>query len=292
MPNNYLVLSIDFDGCSDNKHGQNKIISDAQLFIQNQTDITHVVVLIGSLRQSLFLDKYNAMDYAKYHNSALVSCKLIGDVFISQLRTALPSHLVIEFEPILTSDIYNHLSHGTTYQAMQTYFASTMTSSHIVTNHHGQLIDLLMYRQSSKQNDAILQTRELIDFSKISILYMQMHHMAHLIPETPIHFRFYDDRTDIHQKLKNFFQTHPYSMPQNITWHSIRNDSQHPEIPTESMLEHPIQGEGDIEYHYPEILNHVIETCPFDMIDDLINQQILEQTLIHAILKSRTCHTP
>jgi hypothetical protein len=58
------------------------------------------------------------------------------------------------------------------------------------------------------------------------------------------------------------------------------------------MLEHPIQGEGDIEYHYPEILNHVIETCPFDMIDDLINQQILEQTLIHAILKSRTCHTP
>ncbi|NBX84293.1 MAG: hypothetical protein EBQ95_01630 [Gammaproteobacteria bacterium] len=292
MPNNYLVLSIDFDGCSDNEHGQNKIISDVQLFIQDQPNISHVLVLIGSLRQSLFLDKYNAIDYSKYHDSALVSCKLIGDVFMTQLRTALPSHLVIEFEPLLTSDIYNHLTPGTTYQAMQTYFSSTMNSSHIVTNQHGQLIDLLMYRHSSKHDDAILQTRELIDFSKISILYMQMQHVAHLMPETPIHFRFYDDRTDIHQKLKNFFQTHTYSMPQNITWHSIRNDSQHPEIPSENMLEKPFQGEGKIEHNYPEILNHVIEACPFDMIDDLINQQILEQTLTQAILKSRTCHIP
>jgi hypothetical protein len=241
MPHNYLVLSIDFDGCSDNEHGQHKIISDVQLLIQNQTNITHIVVLIGSLRQSLFLDKYNAVNYAKCHDSALVSCKQIGDTFITKLRAMLPSHLFIEFDPLLTSDIYNHLKPGTTYQAMQSYFSSAMTSSHIVTNQHGQLIDLLLYRQSSKLSNSILQTRELIDFTKISILYMQMHHVAHLIPAIPIYFRFYDDRTDIHHKLKNFFKTHPYCIPQNITWHSIRNDSQDSAIATESMFESPIQ---------------------------------------------------
>lgn len=282
---NCLILSVDFDGCSDNAHGRHKIIEDARCFVNQHPTIDEIVVIIGSLRQSLFLDKYNAIDYANYHHASLVSCKLLGESFVFELKQALPPHLNIHFDPILTSDIYNQLQAGTTFQAMQNYFASDMSPSHIVTNQNGQLIDLLLYPSKHQEEVGIRGTRELIDFSKISIMYMQMQHVANRMPNASIAFRFYDDRMDIHQKLKNFFQDHPYSIPENMFWNSVLNKSQETELSPQQILTMPLQGTGPIEHRYTEILNQVLETCPFQMIDDHINQQILEQVLVQTVQK-------
>lgn len=284
---NCLVLSVDFDGCSDNAHGRLKILTEVQAYLQHHPNIQKIVIIIGSLRQSLFLDKYTAIDYAAYHNSSLVSCKLIGESFLEDLRRSLPSNIHISFDPLLTSDIYNHLQAGTTFQAMQTYFSRDIKEvSHVVSNKHGELIDLLLYPQPTTKDLQLQGSRELIDFTKISIMYLQMQHMANLMPEDSITFRFYDDREDIHRKLNSFFHTHPYSIPKNMTWNSVLNNSQDEELSTKTMLDVPLKGEGPIESRYMEILLHLLETCPFDMIDDHINQQILEQILVQAIQKT------
>ena len=86
MKKDTLVASIDFDGCADTPQGKAQIIRDILAFIAQYPTVKHIVVMIGSLRQSLRCDLINAEINQEHHDGKLLSCHDIGAGFIEQLR--------------------------------------------------------------------------------------------------------------------------------------------------------------------------------------------------------------
>ncbi len=217
MPNpKCFVLSLDFDGCTDRPSSHRAIVTHVlDVYRQNQS-IQKIVLIIGSLRQSLHLDILNALRNSTF---PYVSCTSLQEQLMpllkSQLDTEFPEQEIeIVFDTFLQSDVYNELDNGTCFQTMKKVFHTTSFESsraieqsdftEIVMDKHGKEIELV-------------HAKHLSDCSKISILYGQFHHIATTYAQTPCLMHFYDDRYDILRSLSQFYNRYPQWIPSCIS---------------------------------------------------------------------------
>ncbi|MCH9756432.1 MAG: hypothetical protein K0U37_04475 [Gammaproteobacteria bacterium] len=118
-----LILSLDFDGCTDTLKARNKLIQFMTQYCIEHPQYKTIAIAIGSLRQFVATDYYNArMHYAR-HGNKLISCSLLLNEFTQALSTCLQQTLfenapTVKRITMLTSDIFNHLEIGTTFKEM------------------------------------------------------------------------------------------------------------------------------------------------------------------------------
>ena len=174
-----LVISLDYDGCSDEPYSRLAIVNHVIRTCEVLTSINKIVVMIGSLRQSVLLDLHNSLNHSSFPH--FLSCELIYSEFLPLLQTKihdmnLTQITEIEFAPLLLSDIYNKLETGVTFNAIQHIFSQPpsmiqqfqfLDGEYPVTNQIGEKVNLL-----SKHN-----SRNMADLSKHSLIYAQSHHL-------------------------------------------------------------------------------------------------------------------
>ncbi|MDF1678064.1 MAG: hypothetical protein P1U32_05155 [Legionellaceae bacterium] len=119
-----LVLSLDFDGCTDTTKARQNLISHIIMYCLKNPQYDTIAVAIGSLRQSVATDYYNATMHYEHHGNQLLSCSLLLTEFTTALATQLKAALKDKAPKVLnikmlTSDILNNLPIGTTFNAMQ-----------------------------------------------------------------------------------------------------------------------------------------------------------------------------
>lgn len=124
-PASTLVLSLDFDGCTDTPKARQKLINYIIMYCLKNPQYDTIAVAIGSLRQSVATDYANAEIHYQRFGNQLISCSLLLTEFTTTLATQLKTVLKAKAPKVqnikmLTSDILNDLPIGTTLNAMQT----------------------------------------------------------------------------------------------------------------------------------------------------------------------------
>ncbi len=118
-----LILSLDFDGCLDMPQSQQRFVSYIVQLCLERPHYNKVALVIGSLRQSIALDYYNAKRHA-HKTQGYKSCSAL----LTQLPQKLTNHLhralgesapLVMVIPLLHSDLYNDLPIGTTFKYMR-----------------------------------------------------------------------------------------------------------------------------------------------------------------------------
>ncbi len=116
-----LVLSLDFDGCTDNELSQ-KILINWVIKLCKSHNYKNIYIAIGSLRQSILTDINNAIKNSKAHDGKLCSCSVLLKKFLTDLRQCLEKELdtppKINSINLLMHDIFNDLPEGTTLNLM------------------------------------------------------------------------------------------------------------------------------------------------------------------------------
>lgn len=121
---------------------------------------------------------------------------------------------------------------------------------HLITDtaHHrpsGESFNRAMRMEEKNHLDCIL------DGSKVTLLYLQMHKLAVEHPGKKINYHFFDDNVEILNQLNQTFRNHPDLLPANITLNLFKYWL--PNITTVS----PIQGTGPTDTKYAETLNRL-----------------------------------
>lgn len=119
-----LVLSLDFDGCTDTSAARHQLINFIVQYCAEHPHYTTIAVAIGSLRQFVLTDFYNAQRHCQQHEGQLVSCSLLLEEFTRALAIGLKHSLLTKVPQVknitmLTSDILNDLDIGETLKRMR-----------------------------------------------------------------------------------------------------------------------------------------------------------------------------
>lgn len=119
-PNDTLVLSIDFDGCTDTPEARAKLIEHFVQYCKTNPQYKNIYIAIGSLRQSAPSDLNNAQMNSRHFNGELHSCSVLLGDFVEQLKARLAEEITDEKPPevikmeLLMADIYHDLPEGET----------------------------------------------------------------------------------------------------------------------------------------------------------------------------------
>ena len=210
------VLSLDFDGCLFHKAyvvdttSSKKVVHHNQTFLEDikvgNKSYAKVITFVGSNRQSKQIDDCNT--YSSGYGHYKGSCfPAIQEVSV---------HLQATLDTFLLADIYGDLGDGTSYARA------------IDGNHTGEHADWLF------------------DETKATILYAQIHKTALAYSNEQIVFDFFDDRTDILDSLRIFFETYPNLMPANVNLRLNGYDG----TENSPCVSVEIQGTGFIDSNY------------------------------------------
>jgi hypothetical protein len=289
----YLILSLDFDGCSDRPFSQQEIINHVKKTCLENPTIESIYLIIGSLRQTAMLDVGNAQRNSEHPH--YLSCTTLYDVFLGQLhrrisKLGLERTPSVHFCPLLMNDIYNHLETGSTFKAMQNIFTwPSLQIARIQNNTHELLV-----RNQRGENINILSdasNKEIADCSKVTLIYTQMHHFAKHLDAAPILMQFYDDRLDILSGLQQFYTSAPKLMPENIHLQLICQKALKGVQPTLYNAE-PIKGQGEINQDYHELMYQMAEYHKWCSIPDAFdNHQAIFESLLANPLPSTHAQT-
>jgi hypothetical protein len=118
-----LVLSLDFDGCTDTSESRYKLIEFISFYCFTNPHYKVVALAIGSLRQFVITDYYNARMHYQSHGNRLISCSILLKEFAQELQVQLKAILLgaapqVKTIKLLASDIFNNLEIGTTFNHM------------------------------------------------------------------------------------------------------------------------------------------------------------------------------
>ena len=138
----------------------------------------HVFYTVGSARQSIKVDEYNAI------RNKTNSCFPFMEAIKYRIGKG-------EVEGFLLTDLYNDRPHGTSFK---------------------EAMDLI---QSKRKYDS--EYGWVFDESKFTILYAQMHKFAQEHSDKKIDFDFYDDRWNILVVLHDVFKSYPHLLPENLS---------------------------------------------------------------------------
>ncbi|HCA89724.1 MAG: hypothetical protein CMF38_07260 [Legionellaceae bacterium] len=242
---NILVVSLDFDGCLFNSKYFEKIkdVSNSQFkdnvqyeaisdtnkdfleMLRNKSNgYRNFYTLIGSNRQSIYLDYYNSINQ-------LTS----GSCF--RVIQSISDYIGATFDPMLLADLANHQAIGRNISIAQVFFEK----------------DRPVYQNSPRINLEIHPAK--IDEYKILLIYAQVHRMASMHPDDTITFEFYDDRDkDILKNLHEFYKKYSHLIPTNVTLNLNQYDGE-----KESSLKYSLTGTGAIDTDYAETYRNMAE---------------------------------
>lgn len=278
MEPKYYIICLDFDGCTDKHYSQIEIIRHITSFYLKHPSIETIYVVIGSLRQSVRLDVVNAQRNSPHHRHQLLSCTTLYDQFLPLLQQEFDKLDVaktpaIQFCPFLTSDVYNHLPTGTTFQSMKHIFSwnpqtiygiRENSHEHHVQNQRGESINVL----------STSSFKELVDCTKISIIYSQIHYFATHLIDGHILLQFYDDKESILNGLYEFYSASPHFIPSNVELHLIQQIAEkgHKPKPFPTSIDGiyipKIMGTGTIQPHFHEQIYQLGEHYSWDVINE------------------------
>lgn len=256
-----LVISLDFDGCSDRAFSQEAILNHIVESSKHIEDLTRIVLMIGSLRQSLFLDILNARNNSQYPN--FISCTSLYEEFLPRVRESVVPSIEIIFDTYLQCDSFNQLEPGTTFEVMRKTFKE-IDHLHINNYEHEHEYFTEYVTTTNKSNDTInlLKARHMADCSKISIIYAQLHRMASLYPEDDIVMHFYDDKTTILGNLHHFYKNNSQWISEQLClsfYHQIANPEHSP-----TLIAEPLKGKGPTNQNYDTHLLQLAEIHRWD----------------------------
>lgn len=239
-----FVASIDFDGCSDNHESREAIIEHIALSCQSIKDLKKIILMIGSLRQSLRLDIINAKYNSTYPN--YISCTSIIEHFEPRLKELFP-RIEIIVDPYLLFDSFQQLEHGTTFRAMQKLFAE-IDHKHIKDYDIDSNSPLHTACHHEESDSNLFTSNHFTDCSKISIIYPQLHHIASQYTDKQIVMHFYDDKINILNNLYHFYIRNLQWIPKNLSLYLFKQMAitEHKPIPAAPIL----WGNGPINHHY------------------------------------------
>lgn len=216
MPKRIRVVSCDYDGCLCH-HGYYYATGPAKDIVKlnrvfNETLQAHAasfartIFIIGSNRQSKGIDDTGQM--------MLRGAGTTGSCF-EAIKTLSEYHKAT-FDPFLMADIYGNLPNGESFRrAIDPDYKDP---------HAGCIVDA----------------------SKLTLLYAQIHKLANENPDKRISFEFYDDKLEITEGLFAYFKTHPTLIPANLDL-CIRI---YAGVMVSSMP--TLRGQGFIDSHYKE----------------------------------------
>ena len=227
------VFCIDFDGCSDSEEARQQIINTVILpAIRANIAISSVMICIGSLRQTVVLDIFNAKKHLQSkHRGHLVSCSVLGKEFITQLQEAisltLPTRFInVMFNNLLMHDVLNELPSGTTFEQMNNDLYKRLGSMKEKTeifgiNIHGEKVTLLKIDPSIRkvsQGSSIFVS----DKSKLLMMYMFIQNISLRYQSTHnIYFQLVDDHSEMLLDMERFFIENPECLPHGCHFQGI-----------------------------------------------------------------------
>lgn len=190
------VFSLDYDGCiaeptlEDIKSENESLLQEMQEAILNGEK---VYVCVGSNRQDIVKDRYNSYT----HKVPSVYAAL--PALVDEVKSRVPDDKkhAISFDGMLGID----LEHGKP------------------PGHHYELYAKERWVQEGcpPREKKSAHQASLVDETKVSMLYAQMHRFAHLHEGGDITFVFKDDRADILAGINQFYQENPERIPSNVT---------------------------------------------------------------------------
>jgi|GEM_PF-7052768 len=192
-----LILSLDFDGCTDKPEARQKLIEFIIDYCSTRPHYKFVALAIGSLRQSVLTDYYNAVTHYKTH----------GNQLTCEYDEAGVKHFLQSWSVEL-EQFEDYKQWRDTWQPAQ------ITAQ----NKFGQQISLFTtaLNEPSHPGNSI----QFDDPSKILVLYMLHQFVANKIKKAfdTLHL---DDRTDLLDPIDLFYQTHPTLLPLNSAYQSV-----------------------------------------------------------------------
>ncbi len=273
-----LVLCLDFDGCTDRSAARNKLLDTIIAFLKKNDAYKHILIVIGSLRQSIYLDISNAARFYDKNGQSMISCSLLGGVFITDLLLRLKQQFTsncptVEFHPLLLSDVCNELTTGSTYNLMDQALYSihqrlVITTTMRSKNRYGEVVELCHWQPGKNLRASCL---EYVDESKTLMIYMFMHDIAlKLGHKSRFRLLFVDDRQDILDDLLSFYSHHAELIPFTCVFQCMKYNSRE----MNALFSKKIFGENRINAAFQDDLREVMEKVPGSQPEEMKNELI------------------
>ncbi len=264
-PEIIFTASIDFDGCAHDDDSRESIIKHITHTCQSIRNLKKIILMIGSLRQSVYLDVLNAKMNSTYPN--YISCASIIEHIEPRLKEIFPD-IEISADTYLLFDSFQQLQHGTTFKGMQKLFAE-INPQYIrdLDLHSNTVLESACYHEESGTN--LLTANHFADCSKISIIYAQFHHIATQHPDKQVVMHFYDDKIGILSNLYNFYKKNLQWIPENISLHLFKQiaiKGHNPVKATPTLL-----GDGPVNNDYHRQLLNLAESFKWQSIPEGFN---------------------
>ena len=228
---NTLFLGLDFDGCTDTPEARTNLIRNVISTLTSSDVYDRIYVGIMSLRQDVANDYHNCKRLEDAHEGQLVSCSILGQEFMDKLRQSIIIRKLfkktpnIHFIPLLMVDVLNNLCPGYTLNHMDSKVYENIKSNRKkyklkIRNRNQEEIILAEWDEDGEVYRPLEDGFS--DEMKILTHYMFMHYLAAKVgPHQKIDFYFFDDRKDIIQHVRDFFDEHRFLMPHNCGYAAI-----------------------------------------------------------------------
>lgn len=204
--NKMHVYSLDYDGCMAARTIEEIIATNTDLIdemiglINNGEEVR---VCVGSNRQNRVIDLFNSD--SKRTPSVFKAYPALVDYIKNQIKDE-NKKKNIQFDGFLTVDALNDVKCGT-------HFKEYGRIQYVREGRPPKASEIPPIRDEDYENNE----KCMVDETKISILYAQMHHFASLNRSKQVEFIFKDDKEDILRNLHTFYSQHPELIPTNVT---------------------------------------------------------------------------
>lgn len=265
IPEIIFSAGIDFDGCAHDDDSRESIIKHITQTCLSIRNLKKIILMIGSLRQSIYLDVLNAKNNSTYPN--YISCTSIIEHIEPRLKEIFPD-IDISADTYLLFDSFQQLQHGTTFKGMQKLFAEI--NPQYIRDYDLQsntVLESACYHEESGTN--LLTANHFADCSKISIIYAQLHHIATQHPDKQIAMHFYDDKISILNNLYKFYNKNLQWIPKNLSLHLFKQvaiTGHNPVKATPTLL-----GDGPVNNDYHRQLLNLAKSFEWQSIPEGFN---------------------
>lgn len=287
-----VIWSLDYDGCLSNQKffdikNHPKAITKANKQFLDETVLPsaqgaeEVIILCGSNRQDAYTDINNANK--NQNRSALTEIQKVVDYLQQKLAA-----IRVVNNLVLLADIASGKAPGTTAheivnkyldaqgdpnEAGKQYLKDMYESVNAMA---GSAAELGTFENLQHFNSTNATTKIAADESKILLLYTQMHLIASQNPDDELAFHFADGWDGIANDVQNYFAENRNLIPNNMTLY-VHHYASCKNINT--VVGTPLQGTGEINRHYQQTYNAVVEAAFSSDYSASIDKETLKKVL-------------
>ncbi len=231
---NILVISLDFDSCTDTKAARSWLMTWLIDYLLEHEEITDVEFHLNTARKTVWEDYRMSRQYVKFHRG-LFSCSQLERSFMPWFQENLESAFAeagkeapkVRFERLVLGDVLNQLHSGTMLDHMQEsryqqWSLAKTQGEHTVLTVPGQHSQGVVLYDSEELYDAYAE-KTYVDTSKFLTMYMHLQNIANRsqLGGNTYHIKMLDDRPDILHEVQERFSGAPQLLPEHCTLQTI-----------------------------------------------------------------------